>query len=182
MHTVLGLLKYVISWPVIVFIIILIFYKEIKELLKTVIEIKTPFLSLGRKPADSGPVAVAEAPEPQGISEGAAKYKTGPSFEDKPGNLFWAGYDLMWTVNALISNEDKTIYMNGLDQAAFHIRELGLAGWIDDIKAWMTSNEPLTKFQRKFAAVRLNNLAVVLGRIAEGQQEGYRAGPELPPS
>jgi hypothetical protein len=179
-------------WPLLVFVIVLMFKREIRQLVSRIREVgypggKTVFAygqaSIDRpeqkQPSELEAQLVAEIEQPQ-----ADSIKWGNS-----GNLFWASHDLMLTIDRLLRNAPKEAIFFTLQQSLHHVRELGFSGHpIERQLTALTRSvandlgspvEHIIPFWRETNAEILESIKNEIGHLARANQPDFKPGPKV---
>lgn len=179
----LDLLK-TISWPITGLVGILLFRKVIIALLERIerAEFLNGKISWKATSADKSMIVGSQEKIPGDVK--ASSINKGKIAWEKTGDLFWAGRDLMWTIDMLLRGAPHDLIMRGLGQSRFHLCQLGFRGsplgddlgemWAD---AKIAGSSYWNSPRRNDYANRLTVIIRGIGARAEENQPGYQAEP-----
>jgi len=177
----LAILK-ALAWPLVGLLLGLVFLamfkNKIGERLSQLQKTKLPGgieASFGHleASADTEPVAKAEQ-----LTEDSIKWSNS-------GNLFWVGYDLMWTIDVLLHGAPKERSVHGLRHFLYHVRSLGFTNTPIESKlaklkadAENTLQKDWTPSLRDYYARELGSIGHHIGKLAEKNQSDYEPNPK----
>lgn len=132
-------------------------------------------------------VSIAERADIQFSGAGRTPQQTAerPSFQDKAGNLFWLGHDLMWTVDVIARGGPKARIMHGLTQSIHHLRSLEIFKTANAEQLIVTVrdhiidllNREITPKLRDEVATELYAILVGIGHFIQQSQPDFAANP-----
>ena len=178
-----------LAWPAVLMIVlcfsIYLFREEIKGRIRALREMRRLGMTFGESPIDR-PVSI----QPSAAGRTPQQTAGRPSFQDKAGNLFWLGHDLMWTVDVIVRGAPKERIMHGLTQSLHHLRSLGIAEIAneeqlivrlhDQIKSLL--NREITPKLRDEVVTELYAILLGIGRFIEQSQPGFVGFVSQPPA
>ena len=169
-----------LAWPVFLAIFLCfsayLFREEIKDRIRALREMRRFGMTFGESSID-GQVSI----QPSAAGRTPQQTAGRPSFQDKAGNLFWLGHDLMWTVDVIVRGAPKERIMHGLTQSLHHLRSLEIADTAnaeqlivrlrDQIKSLLSRE--ITPKLRDEVATELYAIVLGIGRLIEQSQPGF---------
>jgi len=125
------------------------------------------------------------SPEPETESAAKAKQPKGDSIKwGKTGNLFWAGNDLMWTIDVLLRGAPRERIARGLKQSLHHVSSLGFVGTPIESRLARLKAEADSTLQKDWTPSRRNeyarelfSLITDIGQRASANQVDYEPTP-----
>jgi hypothetical protein len=189
-------------WPLLVFVIVLMFRKEIRTLASRLRKVvhesgKTAF-EFGEASIDI--LAFGEATRGRLDQKEPSKLEAQPVAEvEQPqadairwsnsGNLFWATHDLMLTIDRLLRAAPKEAIFFTLQQSLYHVRALGFKGPPIESKLTELTAEAAKELDfpypiwppemRDYYASKLESIKNELGHLARANQPDFDPGPKV---
>lgn len=115
-------------WPLSIIIVLLVYRNRIHALLDRIISAKLPGgteISFGNAGIDKN-----ESERDSNLRNTGGTNESIVNQMDiqlnKIGNIYWAGNDLMWTIDVLLRGGNRNTIMHGLRQSFHHLREIGI--------------------------------------------------------
>ena len=150
---------------------------QIRTILDQIISAKFPGgweLSFGKSKIDL-PSTQRNPPESGNV---------GSLTSDKVADIFWLGYDVMWSVDATLRGADKSRILHGVRQSIHHASEVGLAGMAEQLgEIYETisaaKEAEISAEWRDQLAIKLNRIADQIGAITEKYQNDFRPNPSV---
>jgi len=177
----------IFAWPFIVLLLgalfMFLFRKPIVNRLKQlkIIDAKKGVLRFGESPID---ISVQQDLTATKVEPMPTKSKDAITW-NKSGALYWLGYDLMWTIDAILRGGSKDIIIHGLKQSLLNLQEIGLTGsymelslktMIHDTKN--SHEKDWTQVRRNWAAIKLTSIKYSIGKLAIENQPGFKYRPD----
>jgi hypothetical protein len=104
--------------------------------------------------------------------------------EEKFGNIYWVGHDLLWTVVQLVSKGPREKILEGLFQSKHHLNEAGFVdssfkSRLDRIyqDALHTVESDWTAERRGQVATEIQSIAREIGGVVAANQPGFKSHP-----
>jgi len=102
----------------------------------------------------------------------------------RPGNVYWLGHDLMWTIDVTLRGANRDTVVHGLTQSLHHLRSVGLAntpqeGILSKLLARTSEalENELDESFRMALARDVGSVVLSVGRIARAAQDDFKASP-----
>lgn len=177
----------VIVWPCVALCIVAIFAGRLKEMLSHVNSARFKGIEAtfgyGEAAVDRGTASlpgVATPAEAAGAIEPPVAGHIEQVDWSKNGDLFWLGYDLLWTVDTLLRGGPALDITWGLNQALHHARSIGfqdaaITGSLSGLREAALDNcdDDWTARRRNDVASRLSEIATRVGDLASASQRGW---------
>jgi hypothetical protein len=172
-------------WPLIIIFLVASFKEEVRDLLGRLREGEGPggFKYKFDARVDEAAVSNTERdtgktkPEPEAESDSEVVVETDVQW-GRAGNVFWAGYDLMYTIDLILRRPEPALILDGITKASGHIQSLGLSGTklhddLEKIREGVidNANKTWTPGLRDLYAMELKHIAVRLGAMARDYQK-----------
>ena len=178
MDTFLSFLRIILSWPVVVFFLALIFRHEIRKLLG---RLKKAYgLEWGEASIDKEPVDKSKAKDVLVHTKALETSKVTIKWK-RVANLYWIGHDLMWTVDMLLRGAPRTSIIHGLKQSLHHLNELGFtddpfASKLSILKteAEYSRNDEWDSLRRNKYADELIRIRDYIGKLVSEHQSNFK--------
>jgi hypothetical protein len=171
-------------WPLVAVILALLFRDQIKERLSNVKELawdrgpKVEFFRYGQTPFDErheefpiGAAVLARPPVVGHRARGGVRW-------NNTGNLFYAGHDLMWTIDLLLRGAPAGQIDKGLRGAHYHVASLAVTEdlVVGELAALRRSKEGMpdafwTAERRNEVSSDLAMIIRSMGKLAKDHQE-----------
>ncbi len=167
-----------LAWPVTVVVLALAFRRELVKVIGRLDSAKLPGgtqLSFGTATVDKEDSKRPAQDEDAG---------TNSLDRTKVGNIYWLGYDLMWTVDALLRGAPGLEVRHGIRQALHHLTQLGgqdtsagqkLRQLYDQVRD-MTEADWHARVRNRFS-VDIRDIADEVGVSVESMQPKYMPRP-----
>jgi len=174
-----------LCWPLLVLVFVWLFKNDIRGLVKRLVKAELPGSAFEFGDASIDKPVQQPSPEPKTESVAKAKQPKRDSIRwGNSGNLFWAGHDLMWTIDVLLRGAPREKIAYGLKQSLHHVSSLGLVGppiesRLARLKAEADSTlqKDWTPSLRNEYARELTSLINDIGKRADANQVDYEPTP-----
>ncbi len=171
----LALILDAVMWPLLLFLVVLIFRKVLRDLIERLSRIRFTggSVEFGHSGADQE--TTPRFPQPPGLGE------EGP-FWKNIDNVFWLGHDLMLTIDTVLRNGPRARIIYGTNHALMHLHRVGLrqTEWDTRLshfnkKAESSNDYDWTRDYRDSFATDLRDFIGDLGDFVGRQAESLRA-------
>jgi hypothetical protein len=168
-----------LAWPVTTLIAVSYFRRELTAALRRIETAKLPGsveLGFGKARIDKiGQQHSSSRPSSQPIGIDRSKI----------ANIYWLGFDLVWTADVLLRNAPSAFVLRGLRHALHHLSEISSSESPekDHLAALVREAAALSEHQwsievRDRIAAELGNVANAIGSQLEHLQPGFLSEPE----
>jgi len=178
-----------LAWPLVVLVFVILCRNQIRGLLERLEKAKLPggteaSFRYGEASIDTLPQQLYPGAETEPVTK--AQQPTGDSIKwSNSGNLFWVGYDLMWTIDMLLRGAPRERIVRGLRHFLHHVRSLGFTNPPIESKlaklkadAENTLQKDWTPSLRDYYARELGSIGHHIGKLAEKNQSDYEPNPK----
>jgi hypothetical protein len=179
-------------WPLLVFVIVLMFKREIRDLVSRIKEVGYPG---GKAVFEYGTASLDRLEQkqpPELETQRVAEIEQPPTDSIKwgnSGNLFWASHDLMLTIDRLLRAAPKEAIFFTLQQSLHHVRALGFKGPPIESKLTELTAEAAKVLDfpypiwppemRDYYASKLESIKNEIGHLARAHQPDFDPGPKV---